>query len=338
MSGARAAVLRRHGAAPEVEPHPVAEAAAGHVVVDVAAAPITPLDVLCASGTSYFGAPALPYVPGVQGVGTVRAAGGLPAGTPVWFATSAGMARGDGSLATVVRVPDVDVVPLEQDVPPALVAALGLSAVAAERSLLGRGALQPGETVVVLGAGGVVGQVAVQLALLHGAARVVAGCRSDAAAQRAQRCGASAVVRLDTDDVATLTARFVEACEGAAHLVVDPLCGAPASAAALALAPGGRLVNLGSSAGPTAVLDSATLRSRSLSVLGYTNNALSREQRRDALAAVVAHASRGELTVDHEVVALSAVSQAWSRQAQGRADRRLVVDLTSSSVPPKEAP
>ncbi len=329
MSASRAAVLRRHGAAPEVEQRAVPEPVGGQVVVDVAAAPITPLDVLCASGTSYFGPPALPYIPGVQGVGTVRSADGLAAGTPVWFATSAGMTAGDGSLATVVRVPEDDVVAFEQDVAPSLVAALGLSAVAAERSLLGRGALRTGETVVVLGAGGVVGQVAVQLALLHGAARVVAGCRSDAAAERARRCGAAAVVRLDTDDVAVLAARFVEACEGAAHLVVDPLSGVPASAAALALGEHGRLVNLGSSAGATAVLDSATLRSRSLSVLGHTNNALTSDQRRRSLTDVLGHAARGELTVDHEVVGLTAVAGAWSRQAQGRADRRLVVDLTS---------
>jgi NADPH:quinone reductase-like Zn-dependent oxidoreductase len=334
----RAAVLREHGAAPQVEQRARPDAAAGQVLVDVAAAPITPLDVLCATGTSYFGPPALPYVPGVQGVGTVLEADGLAAGTPVWFATSAGMAPGDGSLATVVRVPERDVVALEHDVAPVLVAALGLSAVAAERALLGRGALQPGETVVVLGAGGVVGQVAVQLARLHGAARVVAGCRSDTAAERALRAGAAAVVRLDTDDVAELAARFTDACGGAAQLVVDPLFGVPAAAAALALSEGGRLVNLGSSAGPTAVLDSAALRSRSLSVLGYTNNALTQDERRAALSAVVAHAARGELVVDHEVVALSEVAAAWRRQAQGRADRRLVVDLRAPDRPAEEAP
>ena len=50
------------------------------------AAPITPLDLLCASGTSYFGVPALPYVPGVQGVGVVRPAPEL-VGRRVWFPT-----------------------------------------------------------------------------------------------------------------------------------------------------------------------------------------------------------------------------------------------------------
>ena len=60
---------------------------------------IVPLDLLCASGTSYFGRPAVPYVPGVQGVGVIETSPTLDPGTRVWFATSAGMAAGNGSLA-----------------------------------------------------------------------------------------------------------------------------------------------------------------------------------------------------------------------------------------------
>ena len=69
----------------------------------VTAAPITPLDLLCASGTSYFGVPRTPYVPGVQGVGTVD-------GRAVWFPTSAGMAPGDGSMAELAAVAAADLV------------------------------------------------------------------------------------------------------------------------------------------------------------------------------------------------------------------------------------
>ena len=69
------------------------------------AAPIVPLDRLCASGTSYFGEPPLPYVPGVQGVGVVAESDAYAVGTRVWFATSAGMAPGDGSLAEWCAVP-----------------------------------------------------------------------------------------------------------------------------------------------------------------------------------------------------------------------------------------
>src|SRR6185369_5600908 len=98
------------------------------VTVTVTAAPITPLDVLCATGTSYFGAPALPYVPGVQGVGT------LADGTAVWFATDAGMRPVDGSMAEHAAVPAEDLVALPAGSDPRLVAALGLSAVAAWRA------------------------------------------------------------------------------------------------------------------------------------------------------------------------------------------------------------
>ncbi|MFC5951018.1 alcohol dehydrogenase catalytic domain-containing protein, partial [Pseudonocardia lutea] len=160
----RAALIAEPGRPPEVADREPPEPGAGEVLVEVLAAPITPLDLLCASGTSYFGVPRTPYVPGVQGVGTVD-------GRTVWFPTPAGMAPGDGSMATVVCVPEADLVPLPPGVDPVRLAALGLSAVAAHRALTGTGGLTAGETVIVLGAGGVVGQVAVLHARLDGAAR-----------------------------------------------------------------------------------------------------------------------------------------------------------------------
>lgn len=315
----RAVELTTPGAPPEVTDRAEPLAGPGEALVRLTAAPITPLDVLCASGTSYFGRPETPYVPGVQGVGTVV---GSDDGRPVWFPTTAGMAPGDGSMAEVVAVPAADLVPLP-DVDPAAVAALGLSAVAAFMALTWRGALQPGESVLVLGAGGVVGQAAVQLARLHGATRVVAAARSGAAQQRARSAGADEVVALDSDDVATLAARMVAG--GDVDLVLDPLFGVPAAAAARALRPGGRLVHLGSSAGDTCPLDSATLRSRSLQLLGYTNNELTPEQRAEAVVTVAGHAAAGELAVDHEVVPLADAASGWARQAAGDASGRVVL-------------
>src|SRR5690606_11084731 len=106
-----------------------------------------------------------------------------------------------------------------------------------------------------------------------------------------------------------------------------PLCGLPATAAGLILGEGGRLVNLGSSAGPRAEFDSALLRSRSATILGYTNNALTRQERREALTAVLAQAAAGRLAVEHEVVALDDVTTGWPRQAAGRTTGRVVVRL-----------
>ena len=320
-----AAVIAEHGRPPKVRDRDLS-AAADTTVIAVAAAPITPLDVLCAAGRSYFGPPALPYVPGVQGVGTILDSRHLVSGTPVWFATDAGMRRGDGSMARRCVARDVDVVPLPAEADLFLVAALGLSAVAAWMALTWRGAMQPGETVIVLGAGGVVGQVAVQAARLNHAGRVVAACRFPASAARARELGADEAVLLDTD-VDRLTDRFAQATQGGADLVVDPLFGHPAEAAARALKPTGRLVNLGGSAAPTATFDSATLRSRSLQLLGYTNNALTTAQRAQALQDVVALAVVGLLRVDYDRVALADVATAWSQQAAGTQLRRFVVTM-----------
>ena len=160
----RAAVLERHGAAPTLVDRPPPARVDGHALVTTTAAPITPLDILCATGTSYFGAPALPYVPGVQGVGVVAAAKSVPSGTRVWFPTVAGMQPGDGSMAEQVSVPESELVALADQPADALVAALGLSAIAAWMALTWKAGLRPGEQVLVLGGGSVVGQVAIQAA------------------------------------------------------------------------------------------------------------------------------------------------------------------------------
>lgn len=290
----------------------------GEVLVEVLAAPITPLDLLCASGTSYFGVPATPYVPGVQGAGTCG-------DKLVWFPTAAGMRPGDGSMASVVAVREADLVPLPDGVDPVLLAALGLSAVAALMALTWRGELTAGEQVIVLGAGGVVGQSAIQLARAAGARRVVAGARSTAARARALEVGADAVVALDTSDVDELAARFAAAVDGPVDLMLDPLFGAPAVAAARSLGAGGRWVNLGGAAGESAPVTSSLLRSKSLRLMGYTNNELTPEQRAEAVAMIAARVAEGTLTVAHETIAPADVPAAWARHSAGAATVRSVV-------------
>ncbi|WP_353510263.1 zinc-binding dehydrogenase [Intrasporangium sp.] len=325
----RAAHLIAHGRPPELVETTAPTRSTGEAVVAVTAAPITPLDVLCATGTSYFGAPALPYVPGVQGVGTIVEASHLAPDTRVWFPSSAGMTAGDGSLAERALATEAELVPLPDGVTDELVAGLGLSAIAAWMSLTWRARLQSGETVLVLGAGGVVGQVAVQAARILGARRVVAAARSADSRERARSYAADDVVELRAgEDVAGLAARFEQACGGPVSVVIDPLCGVPGSAAAEVLAEGGRLVNLGSSAGATAQYTSATLRSRSAAILGYTNNSLTNDQRREALTSLLHHAAEGRLTVDHETVEWDDLPDAWARQADGLARRRIVVRVT----------
>lgn len=313
MSRTSAALLDQPGRVPRFGERDVPGPAGDQVVIRVAAAPITPLDRLCATGRSYFGVPVTPYVPGVQGVGTVET-GPIPAGTTVWFATTAGMQPGDGSMRAVVVAGRRDVVELPAGSDPVLIAALGLSAVAAWSAMTGPGGLSAGDRVLVLGAGGVVGQAGLQLARSAGADRVIAAARSAADLDRARRLGVDAAVAIEPgDDVDTLAARLIDGAGGPVDLVLDPLFGVPAAAALRTLRPGGRLVNLGSSAGETAPIDSSTVRSRQVQIHGYTNNALTVEQRRAALTHVATEVLGGRLTVDHHRVPLAEVAQVWDR-------------------------
>jgi NADPH:quinone reductase-like Zn-dependent oxidoreductase len=321
----RAALIVKHGDAPRCDMHPVPARGAGQALIRVTAAPISPLDLLCASGTSYFGAPQLPYAPGVQGVGVIEDADTLQAGQRVWFSCDAGMRPGDGAMAELCVADESAVLPLADGVDEGLAAALGLSAIAAWMALTWRGGLKPGEHVLVLGASGAVGQVGVQAARLLGAQRVVAACRDAAGRARAAELGADAVADVGGDDVEAIASRLAEATAGRVDLVLDPVWGRPAEAAMRILSPNGRLVNLGSSAGPLASFPSASLRSAMQSVIGYTNNALSYQQKARALGEILAHAAAGRLAVSHQTMTLEQVADGWARTGHAPYRRAVLI-------------
>jgi threonine dehydrogenase-like Zn-dependent dehydrogenase len=93
---------------------------------------------------------------------------------------------------------------------------------------------------------------------------------------------------------------------------------------------GGRVVQVGQSAGKDATLESGWIRTKLLSILGHTNFAAPAEVRHDAYLRMVRHAAANELTVDHEVMPLERVAEAWDIQ-QASPNRKLV--LSPSGVP-----
>lgn len=319
-----AAVINRYAAPPEHVSWPIPRRGTGQALVQVTAVPISPLDLLCATGTSYFGPPPLPYIPGTQGIGIVKEADRLAPGQRIWFSCDAGMKPGDGSMALYCVIDEASALALPEQITDDLAAALGLSAIAAWMALTWRGRLQPGEQVLVLGASGAVGQVAVQAAKLLGAGRVIAATRDEKARVRALTRGADATVDLTGDDVDEISKRIAAACDGPLHLVIDPLCGLPAEAALRVLAVEGRLVNFGSAAGSGARFESATLRSKLHTILGYTNNALTPEQKAQALTQILTHAAAGRCTIERETVPLARANEAWTRQA-AHAGRKFIL-------------
>ncbi len=235
--------------------------------------------------------------------------------TLVW-AHGAGMGtRRDGAFAELLAVPEDAVVPLPDDYDPVLAGALGIAGSPGGCRWQYRSPVEEGETVLVLGATGTVGLVALQAARILGAGRVVAAGRRLEALERARRLGADAVVSLEEKD---LVAAFREACGGdGPTLVVDPLWGEPAVAAASAAAPGARIVNIGQSAGPAASLLSADVRGKQLNVLGYSNFGTPREVMAREYLRLLEHVRCGEVEVEVETFPFDRVAEAWESQAEG---------------------
>jgi NADPH2:quinone reductase len=206
---------------------------------------------------------------------------------------------------------------------PAIAVALGIAGLAGWMALSWTAKLREGETVLVLGASGTVGLIAVQAARLLGAGRIVAAGRRAEALERAREAGADATVVLDDGD--DLAAAFAEAGGGGIDVIVDPLWGAPAEAAVKAANRFARHVALGQSAGAEATFTSAEVRGTPLSIVGHTNYAIPLQDRREAYERMAAHAAAGELSVDVERVPLDDVEAAWERQAAGPGAKLVVV-------------
>ena len=302
------------GALPDVgaAPDPVGDA------IDVLAAPINPLDLAVSRGALAFGHPELPYVPGCEAVGRTAD------GRIVWlFGGSLGRTS-NGALAERAAVGDAYAVEVPEGADAALAAGLGIAGLAGWLPFAWRAPLTGGENVLVLGASGSVGVVAVQAAKLLGAAHVVAAGRSEAGLDRAADCGADATLRMT--EGADLVTQFKEAFDGdGPSYVFDALWGEPGASAVLAAAPNATIVNLGQSAGATAAISSEAVRFKGLTILGMSvyavpSGVLAHQYRR-----LVEHAIAGEIRLDVEQVPLESVTDAWQRQGDGAGAKLVVI-------------
>jgi len=244
-----------------------------------------------AAGQFYGGHPPLPYVPGCEFVGRE------PGGRIVWtFGGGLGLARNGGMAERAL--PGVVVAELPAGADPAMAAALGIAGLAGWLSLAWRAPLREGDRVLVLGATGTVGQVAVQAARLLGAGHIVAAGRDPAGLERALELGADEAVGLDGDF-------------GEPTYVFDPLCGEPLERAVAAATPGARIVQLGQSAGATATLPSAAIRGKHLDLYGYTDFAVAPDVMAEHHSRLVGHAVAGEIQLDLNRVGLDEIGAVW---------------------------
>jgi NADPH2:quinone reductase len=259
----------------------------------VLAAALNPLDRAVAAGQFYGGHPQLPYVPGCECVG--REAGGRV----VWtFGGGLGLAR-NGTMAERAE-PGAVVAEVPEGADPAVAAALGIAGLAGWLPVAWRAPVREGDRVLVLGATGAVGQVALQAAKLLGAEHVLAAGRDPERLERALELGADEAVALDGDF-------------GEPTYVFDPLCGEPLERAVAAAAPGARIVQLGQSAGPAATLPSAAIRGKQLELYGFSDFAVPPDVMAEHYGRLVGLAVAGEIALDVERVGLDELGEAWGR-------------------------
>jgi NADPH2:quinone reductase len=313
-----AAVLHALGQAPRYEEFADPVAGEGEAIVEVLAASLKPIDKQLASGTHYAKPRQLPCICGTDGVGR------LSDGSRVFFG---GCRPPYGAMAQRTVVPRAFCFPVEDGVDDATAAALPNPGISAWLTLSARAKLVAGENVLILGATGVTGRLAVSIAKLLGAARVVAAGRNPQVLSSLLRVGADATIRLDVP-AAELTEAFAREGASGFQVVIDYLWGAPTEAFVAAITRKEfaavtseiRLVQVGESAGPTISLPAAVLRSTPLTIMG-TAGIPSRELLVDAMHHVMAHAATGDLRIETERVPLADIESAWQREG----GRRLVV-------------
>ncbi|MET9558455.1 zinc-binding alcohol dehydrogenase family protein [Streptomyces sp. NPDC006645] len=309
-----AAIVDAPGAEPRLGPLALPPRTPGNTLLAVVAAPLNPLDLVIASGTFHSARHEAPYVPGSECVGVVLDSDHHATGSLVYAQCHASPAA-PGSFAAQVLVADQDLLPLPEGVDPVSAAAVGNSGTAAFMPLVEDAALRPGQTVLVLGATGAVGQLAVQVAHRWGAGRVVGVARERQALRRLLGLGADAVVDLRADeDTEELAARLLAAA-GPVDVVLDAVYGAPLEAALRVCAPRARVVNVGNPAGATARIPAGLLRGKQLTLSGFAGLHTPLHAKREALAWLWAALSRDELRVDVRTFPLEDLPSAWRTQA-----------------------
>ena len=293
----RAAVLEAVGEIPHVKDF---EEPGGHDIVTVTLAGCNPVDLALASSDLL--KPNVPLVVGQEGVGFTDD------GTRVYF-NSPPMPF--GSWAERAAFDPDRTFPVPETVDDDLAVALGIAGLAAWLPLTRHADVSAGQSVLVLGATGVVGTIAVQAANILGAGRVVAAGRNKDALQKTRDLGADAIVELGgADDAGALNE---EAGDGY-DVVVDMVYGGPFLAALEASSIGATLVTVGQGAGGAPQVPFPNLMGRTH--VGHNNNMLGAAVMRQAYQELIGLAEQGRIHVETVRYDLEDAGKAWQAQAE----------------------
>ncbi len=310
----RAAYIESYGQTPSVRdlPEPEGELPVGKVL----AAGINPVDLMISGGEYYAVRPKPPYTPGMEGVAERED------GSRVYFGRPGDLKH--GSLAEQLLLHPDETFELPEGTDPAVAIGCGIAGIAAYLSVIDRGAIQPGEKVVVTGATGAAGRLAVQIARNAGAGEVVAIGRSAEALEEVKALGADQTMRFH-GPLYLHQAELRDSLEGGANLIIDFTWGAPAMAALNCAAQDARLIQVGNAASLGVGLSATELRRGNYTIQGYSNFNQTIERKREAFLELLAQVKDGKLKLHTEEVGLDDVPGAWERQADSPGAKLVVV-------------
>lgn len=316
----KAAVVRTFGRPPEYGEFEEPRAEPGETLVSVTAASVSTLARSRAEGTHYSADASPPFVPGVDGVGTT------PEGRRVYFLAPR---PPFGSMAERSPVASDHLISLPDDLDDTTAAAAANAGMSCWVPLTTHAPIRPGESVLVNGATGVAGRMAIQVAKHLGARRVIATGRTESKFATLRDLGADVVLPLGQTVDALRDAVRKEAHDSRLGVVLDYLWGPSAETILAALggpdAPRGpervRYVQVGALAAPTITLASSLMRSSGVEILGSGIGASSQAELRTGIGEFLRAFTGAGFRISTEVRPLSDVEQAWTA---GHEEKRLV--------------
>jgi NADPH:quinone reductase-like Zn-dependent oxidoreductase len=309
MANMNAAVVTSFDRPPHYRQFEVPQPTVGEqLLVDVLAVGLHPRVRSDAAGVHYTSSGTLPMIPGIDGVGR------RPDGKQIYFVA------GDhvpGTMADKALVDERRSIELSDDVDAATVAATMNPAMSAWVALRRRVPIEPGQSVLVLGATGNAGNMAVQVAKLLGAGRVVGAGRDAERLNALTAVGADHVVQLT--DNADATSKALADAAANVDIVIDYVWGEPAQQAIMALLTARRdrsrqlnWIQIGAMAGPTIELPSVALRSANLRLQGNGQGAVSIEAYLAELPSLVDQINAGTIALKANPKPLSDVENVWA--------------------------
>jgi NADPH:quinone reductase-like Zn-dependent oxidoreductase len=305
----KAAVVLGAGRAPVYADFAEPEPAAGEARIAVTAAAVSQVTKSRASGQHYSSAGHFPFVVGIDGVGK------LDDGSRVYFLLPRAP---HGGMAERTVAPRARCLPLPDDLDDVTAAAIANPGMSSWAAYAERAKLKPGETVLVNGAAGTAGRLAVQIARHLGAAKVIATARNADALKSVAALGADVTIPL-VDDEAALEESFRQEFAQGVDVVIDYLWGKSAERLLIAGAKAGkdavsiRFVQVGAVSGPDITLPSAVLRSSAIVLMGSGIGSIPVDGFVKAIDGLLRATAPAGFKIATTPVALSDVEHSWPR-------------------------